>query len=351
MHFKKILAVFKIASAYAGTIIGAGFASGQELLQFFVVYGATGLWGILLAGILFSLLGYCILELGYRLRATGYHQVLYHVCGRKIAVFFDSLIAVFLFCVLTIMLAGAGTMGEDIFFLPRYYGLAAMALLAAGTAVCGIRGVTFINMCMLPLLALSTLSVGLYSIIYHSITANLLAYSIPVSTYDQPHWILSSILYVSYNLIMGSTVLAPLGPFIPTRQLRFWGSLTGGFFITLLAGFVSFIVMLHYPDILSYEIPMLQISSTQPSINSIAYTCMFLTAMYTTAATTLYACADKLRTATGIGIGKAALLVALASLCFSHFGFSTLISFVFPLVGYLSLYFIVRLCYTGFLSK
>ena len=39
--------VFKIAGAFVGVIVGAGFASGQEILQFFASFGSLGLVGIL----------------------------------------------------------------------------------------------------------------------------------------------------------------------------------------------------------------------------------------------------------------------------------------------------------------
>jgi hypothetical protein len=45
----KPFSVFQIASAYIGTVVGAGFASGQEVLLFFATCGYEGLWGILVS--------------------------------------------------------------------------------------------------------------------------------------------------------------------------------------------------------------------------------------------------------------------------------------------------------------
>jgi uncharacterized membrane protein YkvI len=36
----------QVAAAYVGTAIGAGFASGQEIMQFFVRFGHKGIWGV-----------------------------------------------------------------------------------------------------------------------------------------------------------------------------------------------------------------------------------------------------------------------------------------------------------------
>lgn len=34
-----------IAMAVVGLIVGAGFASGQEMMQYFVAFGRMGIWG------------------------------------------------------------------------------------------------------------------------------------------------------------------------------------------------------------------------------------------------------------------------------------------------------------------
>lgn len=34
-----------IALAFVGLLVGAGFASGQEVVQYFISFGTMGLWG------------------------------------------------------------------------------------------------------------------------------------------------------------------------------------------------------------------------------------------------------------------------------------------------------------------
>ena len=66
--------IFRVAGIYAASITGAGFASGQEILQFFSIYRAGGFYGILLAGILFSVLGCTVLTRVYRERIRNYEE-------------------------------------------------------------------------------------------------------------------------------------------------------------------------------------------------------------------------------------------------------------------------------------
>ena len=46
-----------IGGACVGVLVGAGFASGQDLLVFFVYFGAWGVVGTLLSAALFTFLG------------------------------------------------------------------------------------------------------------------------------------------------------------------------------------------------------------------------------------------------------------------------------------------------------
>ena len=48
--------IFSLAVTVAGTFIGAGFVSGQELWQFFGAYGKSGVAGFILAVSIISLL-------------------------------------------------------------------------------------------------------------------------------------------------------------------------------------------------------------------------------------------------------------------------------------------------------
>ena len=70
---KKYLSV---AFAYVGVIVGAGLASGQDLLQYFLSFGAKGLIGIVALGVLNVIFGVVALQLDllclhYGLRDVG----------------------------------------------------------------------------------------------------------------------------------------------------------------------------------------------------------------------------------------------------------------------------------------
>ena len=74
---KKYLSV---AFAYVGVIVGAGLASGQDLLQYFLAFGAKGLIGIVALGVLNVIFGVVALQLGSYFRSDNHDASLIRCC-------------------------------------------------------------------------------------------------------------------------------------------------------------------------------------------------------------------------------------------------------------------------------
>jgi uncharacterized membrane protein YkvI len=343
MKVRQIIDVAKIAATFVGTVVGAGFASGQELLQFFVSYGGIGFFGVLVTGVLFAWLGSQLLRLGYQLRATGYHEIIYHLCGYRVGKILDNLIAFFLFGGLVIMLAGVGTVFRDFLDMSYTTGIGFLAAAIFITVLFGVKGIASANLIVTPLLTVFTVMIGVNALTYHGIDLSLLNLEPQPSLQPAPHWLLACLLYVSYNLVLGATVLGPLGAQIQSPRVRWLGGMIGGGILTILAGFISLVITLHYPDVLQYEVPMLYVSGIQQTWSHYAYAFTVVKAMYSTALASLFGCATKLETAAGLTFNASIAMVMIASLICSQFGFANLIGALYPLFGYVSLYFIFQL--------
>ena len=61
MFMRSIVNIFAVSFGYAAAVIGAGFASGQEIVSFFVKYGRYSLFGILIACLIFFAFSYAVL--------------------------------------------------------------------------------------------------------------------------------------------------------------------------------------------------------------------------------------------------------------------------------------------------
>lgn len=348
---KKAIDVFRVAATYVGTVIGAGFASGQEIVQFFISYGNLGVLGIIVSGLLFAWLGSYIINLGHRLKATGYHQVLYYTCGQRVGGLLDIVTGIFLFGGLTIMLAGAGTVSRDFLNVNYNTGLIIMAIFVMMTVLSGVKGISIINSLVTPLLVLSTVVIGINSIVYHGFTPPLL--SIPPQPHAEPaaNWFVSALLYTSYNLILGATVLAPLGSQIANRKVRLLGGILGGVLLTILGLFVTMIIAYHSPEVFQYEVPMLYVSNLQHELTHAGYAAMLVKAMYSTAMASLYGCSAKIQSVFGLSYPISLAAITFCAIICSQFGFANLIAAIYPVFGYIALIFTLGLVWHFFRGK
>ena len=78
----EVFRVLTVAAIYIGTVIGAGFASGREIWEFFSQYGTAGTWGLLYSTLLLAVLGAKVMEWGRRVKAPSYQDFLHSLAGK-----------------------------------------------------------------------------------------------------------------------------------------------------------------------------------------------------------------------------------------------------------------------------
>ena len=68
--------ILKIVFVIIGTLIGAGFASGQEIYSFFYVYGKKGIIGLILSALIMSVVIYKVLKIIKKKEIKSYKEFL-----------------------------------------------------------------------------------------------------------------------------------------------------------------------------------------------------------------------------------------------------------------------------------
>ena len=77
-------ASWKYAFAYTGIVVGAGFATGQEVLQFFASYGLISFLGVVLTGLIVMFIGRQAAKLGYSTHAESHVLPLNTLFGKSL---------------------------------------------------------------------------------------------------------------------------------------------------------------------------------------------------------------------------------------------------------------------------
>ncbi|MCR4418960.1 MAG: hypothetical protein QHH27_02265 [Clostridia bacterium] len=327
-----------IVATYVGTVVGAAFASGQEILQFFGYFGAWGLAGLLLTTVLFILFGYLIMEGGHRLEARSYRAVIMEAGGPWLGRALDGVVTFFLFGALLIMAAGAGAFFRQHFGLPFALGSAAMVVAAAATVLAGLGGVIAAISIIAPALLLGALGLGAYTVISAwPGTSGGFFWSLPQEA-PVPSWPLSSVLYASYNLLLAVAVLAPIGP--RARRKDLWlGALGGGTALGLAATSIFLALMAQGRAGAASELPMLAVAARLGPLVAWSYGLILLAEIYTTAVSSLFGFASRLGTE-GARFRLAVSAAGAAAFILAQFGFSVLVGTILPAVGYAGLLFL-----------
>ena len=60
----------KIGFAYVGIVVGAGFSTGQEVMQFFTPFGLWSYIGVLISGFILGFIGRQVAKIGTAFEAT-----------------------------------------------------------------------------------------------------------------------------------------------------------------------------------------------------------------------------------------------------------------------------------------
>jgi uncharacterized membrane protein YkvI len=345
---KKQLSIFTIAATYIGTVVGAGFASGQEVLQFFGYFGLPGIIGLAATTVFLAFFGYVILELGRRLKADSHLPVIRYAGGKWVGSVIDWVITFFLFGGLVTMGAGAGAIFAEQFGFSSFWGSLVMIAVSLGTVLLGISGVVRSISFVVPVLLTAVFGVAIYTIAtdFGSLMSSLGGYSNPGGA-PVPFWPLTAVLYASYNLVLAVAILAPLGTMSSPEKLK-TGAILGGIGLGIGAAAINLAILTHVGRAAGYEIPMIFVAGTISPVVRIIYTIVLLAEIYTTAVSSLYGFVARMSKQGTAKYRWYSIGASVGAFGLAQFGFSNLVGTLFPAVGFVGLLLLGALIY-GFI--
>ena len=337
----------KIAVVYGSVFLGAGFASGRELLQYFVGFGRIGMWGLIVSGVLFALVGWAVLSICRRENISNYAALMKYLLGERLGPIMEGLVAGFLFCLFSAMLAGAGATAYQAFYLPFSVGALIVGLIVFAVLCFGLNGIIKVNLFLAPLMLLGGIFIGIYS---------FLAYTAPAfASFGGRRmglaWLLSALVYGSYNLVTGVPVLAATSELAETKRDVRIGGILGGGVITILGLSMSLPLFLYYTDIISLEIPFLYIAHGYGHIFSVLYLAVLISALLTTAACNAFAVLQWLEGRGYKNRVKAGAVLCVLGFLAAHIGFSNIVIFVYPIFGFVGMFKIIVLLFAAVSKK
>ncbi|MBE3577585.1 MAG: hypothetical protein IMX00_07820 [Limnochordales bacterium] len=350
-----------VAFTYVGTVVGAGFASGQEVLQFFTAQGRAGLLAMAVAALLFGWVGTSIMAYGRKLDARSHWPVIRHVAGSRLGRLLDAIISFFLLGTTAAMVSGAGAIAYEQFGVSRWLGGLLLTATAVITVLAGVRRVIDSISMIAPFLLFAVVGIAVLAIATAPDPARAVARAFTVSPRsDSPVapatlqslrqlsalgpllqflgswvWLVACLLYVAYNIVLSISVLGPLGDEAASRQAVTWGGYLGG--LALIGGVfaiqAAMLALLSAGDLARLDIPMLGVARRISPVVAIVYTFILVAEIYTTAVASLYGFAARLSEGRSDRFHLAVLGSGVLAGAAAGVGFAEVVGTIYPLMG------------------
>jgi uncharacterized membrane protein YkvI len=335
--------IIRVACIYAASIIGAGFASGQEIMQFFSTYKTGGFYGVLLAGVLFGVIGCIVLSRVYDGRIRNYEEFIFPMFGWHIGWIIEIAVTLFMFCMYSIMVAGAADVLSETLGLPQRFAVLIMGIICMLFILTNIKGIAVLSSVVTPVLVAGIILSGIYIIIMKESPAS--AFPAYLSRITD-NWFFSSLLYVSYNSIPAVMMMCSMFPYLKTRRTAAAAGILGGAVLSLAALVINTVISLFYPSAVEKEIPVMDILYSLSSPAGSLYALLLWLAMLISAVTSGFCFTDRISNSLKVSRKVLAFLLCAAAVPLSALGFSRLISLVYPVFGYLGLFMIIVMLIT-----
>ncbi|MCG7406080.1 hypothetical protein MH117_01515 [Paenibacillus sp. ACRRX] len=336
---KFMLRVLQISFTYIGTVVGAGFATGQEILQFFTKFGKVAPFTILIATVIFIWLGTKLMLISHRIKARSYEDVNITLFGPHAGRHISLFTLIVLILVNSVMLAGAGSVFHE--HLNLHYQTGLLITIAASYWVInrGMNAILHLNSIVVPTMLLFTIF-----IMWHTIELPNTMQAFTLVT-DKPLYAAwsSSLLYGAFNLAMAQAVLVPLGASMPDERCIKWGGWIGGILIGCMLFAGHFALSAHMPGITQYDIPMGHIAYGLGFAIQMIYIVLIFSEIFTTFIADIYGITLQLQHRIHIPSKWIIAVIMLFCYLMSQFGFKPLVSYLYPLFGLFSVVWLVLL--------
>ena len=147
------MSILKVVFVIIGTLIGAGFASGQEIYTFFFSYGIKGMLGIIVSGSIIGFTIYKTFKILEKNNIKNYKEFLnVFMKNERLKEFANAVINIFILVSFYIMIAGFGAYLEQEINLNSFIGSSILAFLCVILFKTNIKGIVKINEILIPIL-------------------------------------------------------------------------------------------------------------------------------------------------------------------------------------------------------
>lgn len=334
--------VIIMGGAFIGLLIGSGFTTGQEIMQYFVAWGYGGYAAVAMMFILFCYVGISFVTVGAEQKFEEPKNIYQYYCGKYIGNFFDWFSVVFLFMSFWVMTAGAGAAFNQSFGWPTWMGGTLMGTVTIITLFFGFNKLVDIVGSIGPVVSVLAICLGIAGIMMNPEGLSTFAEQVKPLVADGTvkaageNWFLSCASYVGFCMFWLAVFMTNMGSTANSKKEAIYGTVFGASLYSLAVLVLMFGLGSNLAEVAGVQIPTLIIAKKISPALAIVYTLIVFTEIYTTAGPLLWTPVKRIASDEKSNRYRIALVVlgVIGVIVGINVDFASLINVVYVINGY-----------------
>lgn len=329
--------VIKLSGTFVAFLLGSGFATGQETMQFFAAEGLTGVLGVLVFLVACTYLTITLFLAGRRHGLRNIEDVFRFYTGHVIGTLYAWYTVVIMFSVYVVMLSGAGSVLAEQFGIPTGAGIVTMAVAVFATLYFGLRELVNVIGAIGPLLIGLVICIAVAAIVREpsAIAAGAEAAASVATLKASGSWWWSALLYTALQVTGLFSFLPPLGASVRSARDLAIAGLVGPFLYSLALLLVVLAFIAYLPRIAGSMIPLLQITQDVAPMLAPGFSLVIIAGIFTTAVPLLWIVVARFTPDNSPSYRRLALALSIfGSIGATWLPFDRLMNLVYPTIGY-----------------
>lgn len=247
VNWKRVLI---LAGAVIAFTIGSGFATGQEIIQYYTAYGVKTLLVLLVFAVAFLYYNFNFAKAGAEQQFERGNDVYKHFCGKYVGTFCDYYSTLFCYMSFFVMVGGASSTLHQEYGLPGWAGGAILTALTILTVVGGLNSLVDAIGVVGPIIVVLCIAIGVITCIRDG--ANIPAGLDVIRTQAYAgaeagetiknagaNWLISGLSYAGFVLLWFASFTSALGSKNKKKDLNY-GIVFGTLAVCVAIALVSF---------------------------------------------------------------------------------------------------------------
>lgn len=343
--------IWSIALAYVGVMIGAGVSSGQDLLQYFVSFGAWGLIGVIVLGVLHVGFGRLMIALGSYYQSDDHSVVLAEISHPVIYRILDIALIITCFIFGFVMTAGAGANLNQQFGMPFWVGAFLCTALTIVVSFLDFKKIIGVIGVFTPMILVMIAVIFMTNVLgRHWDFAEMNRISQTIQSPFSSVW-MSVVNYFAVCVMSAIAMAFVMGGSIFKINEAEKSGAWGGFMVSVIFFITTLILFANSDKVVKSDVPMLAIAKEVNPIFATLYAFLIFGLIFNTVFSLYYALGKRFAAGSEKRFKFFVTAFSLSGFLVSFMGFRQLVAVMYPIIGYMGLLMLVVLVVASYRKK